>query len=152
MSTTVDPSTLVSKGRVACGACLILHPQDMDWRTSREVLMIRRTGAHGEGTWSFPGGWVDLGEDPAEAAIREAWEEVSIRVASVEDVVFLGYTSDLHPEGLQGITLWFTATAWEGRPRVAYPARVSAVEWHDLDSPPAPLFLPVVNGLAKGLL
>ena len=44
-----------------------------------EVMMqLRSRFAHGGGTWSCPGGAIDLGESPFEAAWREASEEVGV--------------------------------------------------------------------------
>jgi ADP-ribose pyrophosphatase YjhB (NUDIX family) len=42
----------------------------------------------GRGRWSLPGGYLDLGEDPREAAAREALEEagVVVSVGAVIDV------------------------------------------------------------------
>jgi 8-oxo-dGTP pyrophosphatase MutT (NUDIX family) len=33
-----------------------------------------------DGGWTMPGGWADVGDRPAEAAEREAWEEAGFRV------------------------------------------------------------------------
>lgn len=48
--------------------------------------MIRNS--YGKGHWTFPGGAVDRGEDPADAAIREVREEVGIELGSVEPIGF----------------------------------------------------------------
>ena len=56
----------------ACGA--LIH--------NNSILMVR----HVEPTrsyWTLPGGGVEAGESPAEAAVREVWEETSLRVQSV---------------------------------------------------------------------
>lgn len=45
------------------------------------VLLIRRGIEPAVGKWTFPGGYVDFGENAAEAAIRETLEEVGMRVA-----------------------------------------------------------------------
>ena len=50
-------------------ACLI---RDGDGR----VLLVR----HVEGNWMLPGGVVDPGETPADAARRESWEEAGVLV------------------------------------------------------------------------
>ena len=50
-----------------------------------EVLLTRRAWdlrTH-KGEISFPGGRIDPGETPAEAAVREAWEEVALDPADV---------------------------------------------------------------------
>src|SRR3954453_21604164 len=46
-----------------------------------KLLLVRRTMNPGRGLWSLPGGYLDLGEDPAVAAAREAEEEAGVRVA-----------------------------------------------------------------------
>jgi ADP-ribose pyrophosphatase YjhB (NUDIX family) len=45
------------------------------------VLLIRRGIAPAVGKWTFPGGYVDFGENAADAALRETHEEVGMRVA-----------------------------------------------------------------------
>jgi len=45
------------------------------------VLLLRRGIMPQVGKWTFPGGYVDLGETPAQAALRETVEEVGMRVA-----------------------------------------------------------------------
>ena len=47
---------------------------------SGRVLLLRRGIEPQIGKWTFPGGYVDLGESPAGAALRETREEVGIRV------------------------------------------------------------------------
>ncbi|MDQ1685141.1 MAG: hypothetical protein QOC82_1878 [Frankiaceae bacterium] len=52
------------------------------------LLLVRRIMEPGRGRWSLPGGYLDLGEDPREAAAREALEEagVVVSVGAVIDV------------------------------------------------------------------
>jgi ADP-ribose pyrophosphatase YjhB (NUDIX family) len=45
----------------------------------RRVLLIRRGIAPAIGKWTFPGGYVDLGETPQQAAVRETVEEVGMK-------------------------------------------------------------------------
>ena len=44
------------------------------------VLMARRARDPFAGCWEFPGGYIDLGETPTVAAIREAYEELGVAV------------------------------------------------------------------------
>lgn len=46
----------------------------------RELLMIKRgrSPPEWEGLWAFPGGFVDYGEDPLDAVIRELREETGL--------------------------------------------------------------------------
>jgi ADP-ribose pyrophosphatase YjhB (NUDIX family) len=57
-----------------------------------KVLLARRAIDPGRGLWCFPGGYVDFGEDPAVAAIRECWEETGLVITelSLLDVTFNG--------------------------------------------------------------
>jgi ADP-ribose pyrophosphatase YjhB (NUDIX family) len=56
------------------------------------LLLIRRAIDPGRGQWCFPGGYVDFGEDPASAAVRECREETGLEVDQVTllDVSFNG--------------------------------------------------------------
>jgi ADP-ribose pyrophosphatase YjhB (NUDIX family) len=51
-----------------------------------EVVLLRRGFEPGKGRWTFPGGFVDLGESVEQAAMREAMEELAIEV-TIEHLV-----------------------------------------------------------------
>lgn len=57
------------------------------------LLTQRKTGAHLEGAWEFPGGKVEPGEDPRDALRRELREELGIEttVGEIVDVTFHRY-------------------------------------------------------------
>jgi 8-oxo-dGTP diphosphatase len=44
------------------------------------VLLVRRRMRPREGTWTFPAGFVEFDEDPADAAARECLEETGLEV------------------------------------------------------------------------
>jgi ADP-ribose pyrophosphatase YjhB (NUDIX family) len=44
------------------------------------VLLVRQT-YHRRELWGAPGGWVGRGETPRQAAARETWEELGMRIA-----------------------------------------------------------------------
>ena len=50
------------------------------------VILLRRGFEPGRGLWTFPGGFVDLGESVEDAARREAAEELGITI-EVQDLV-----------------------------------------------------------------
>jgi len=48
-----------------------------------EVLLVKRAQAPQAGTWSLPGGAIELGETAAEACVSEVREETGLQVATV---------------------------------------------------------------------
>ncbi|MFE9777758.1 NUDIX hydrolase [Streptomyces sp. NPDC005775] len=48
-----------------------------------KVLMIRRREREGKLLWAFPGGGIEAGESPEQAAVRETAEEVELEVKAV---------------------------------------------------------------------
>ncbi len=52
------------------------------------VLMIKRAMSPGRGSWCFPGGFIEMGETPQQAAIRECKEEsgYDVEVTGLVDV------------------------------------------------------------------
>lgn len=71
------------------------------------VLMIRRRQKEGELLWAFPGGAVEDGETPEEAAVREVAEEVGLTVVAEK---VLG--DRVHPK--TGRAMVYTACTVEG--------------------------------------
>lgn len=108
-------------------------------RRGTDLLLVRRHGAHGEGTWSTPGGNLDLGEEPARCAARETEEETGVRVGPVR---FVGVTNDVFDEQRHYVTLWFEAEYAEGDAHVRASDEVSELAWFDEQSLPEPLFRP----------
>ena len=62
------------------------------------VLVGRRRGAHGVGTWAFPGGKPDPGEHPRDTVRRELLEETGLTARTVEPVA---WTSDVIADSAQ---------------------------------------------------
>src|SRR5215207_184396 len=74
-----------------------------------KVLLMKRKGPHGGGTWCTPGGHLDFGETLEGCAAREAKEEVGVDVV---DIRFRAVTNDVfEAEGKHYITF-----GWEGNP------------------------------------
>jgi 8-oxo-dGTP diphosphatase len=107
-----------------------------------KVLLMKRKGPHGQGTWSTPGGHLDFGETPEQGAAREAKEEVGLEVT---DVHFRAVTNDVfESEGQHYITIWFEGKPI-GEPTISSEREVEETGWFAWDSLPQPLFLPLEN-------
>jgi 8-oxo-dGTP diphosphatase len=52
------------------------------------LLLRKAKGKFGEGFWNAPGGKIEVGEEPDEAARREAFEETGLRI---RDLINAGY-------------------------------------------------------------
>lgn len=55
-----------------------------------KVLLIRRAQPPFQETWAFPGGFVDVGEAPEEAASRELEEETGVRDVELQQLRAFG--------------------------------------------------------------
>ncbi len=109
-----------------------------------ELLLVQRRH-HGAGTWSTPGGYLDPGETPEEAAVRETREETGVEV---DRPTFLALSNDVHPDGKHNVTLWFAARFVAGEAHLAAPDESLAVGWFPWDAPPGAIYLSLGNFLA----
>jgi len=72
--------------RPVCTSCGHIHFQEPKVAAAvlveREgmILLVRRVNEPQRGKWSLPAGFIDAGEDPKEAAVREVFEETGLQV------------------------------------------------------------------------
>ncbi len=114
-----------------------------EWETSvmvirdpagRVLLVHQNYGLH---LYGLPGGKVEDGEEPEQAAIREVREETGLIVTAagllgIEDLVYPG-------SGRRYRAYAFRCGLMRGEPAVQMPHEISSVDWHDIGSLPSPL-------------
>ncbi len=108
------------------------------------VLLGRRSDT---GSWALPGGIIDPAEQPADAAIREVFEETGV-VAVPESLIAVTVCPPFaYPNGdqVQYLDLAFRCRAVGGEARVNDAESVE-VGWHEADA------LPAVSGHSFDLL
>lgn len=89
------------------------------------VLLGRRAKAPFAGWWEVPGGFVERGEHPADAAVREVTEELGIAI-SLTGLVGIYLESSMRGESLQ-VTVYEATT--EATAAVPDPAEVTDWAW-----------------------
>lgn len=105
-----------------------------------KFLMGQRRNAHGDGTWSVPGGHAEFGETFEEAARREVQEETGLLI---KNVCFGAVTNDHFKEDNKHyVTIWMLSEYESGTPTIMEPDKFIQMEWYNLDSLPSPLFSP----------
>ena len=114
-----------------------------DWETSvvlvrdaiGRVLLVRQN--YGHRFFGLPGGKIEDGESPGEAAVRELFEETGLRAGSVvphsvHELVYPGTGGRYRAHA-------FTCLEVSGTPGVRLPEEISAVAWYDPATLPDPL-------------
>jgi 8-oxo-dGTP diphosphatase len=119
-------------------------------RWEHKVLLGKRKSGHGSGSWSFPGGHLELGEQIEHCARREVEEETG----AVVSIVCRGpYTNDIfHEERKHYVTLFVVADYISGDIEAQEPDKCERWEWFDWNDLPMPLFLPIQNLLKTGFV
>ncbi len=113
----------VRRPRVRGVMCVVSDGRD-------RVLLVRHT--YGDrSAWELPGGWVGRGEDPREAARREAHEELGVRIGEWHD---LGVVNGLWH--FKHERLAFYAGGWPGGAATLDPVEIAEARWFDPAEPP----------------
>ncbi|NWG05191.1 MAG: NUDIX domain-containing protein [Chloroflexi bacterium] len=99
-----------------------------------QLLMLRRfnTG-YADGQYSVPAGHLDGGETVLQAAVREAEEEVGVRIAA-ED---LSFSTVMHRiEDDERVDFFVQVRKWEGEPFNAEPEKCDDLRWVHIEQLP----------------
>ena len=150
--TAVVRQHLYGQMREVCPKCEWIHFIDPKVAAGvlvmqdERVLLVRRSGEPFRGLWTLPAGFVNAGEDPAEAAARECLEEtgLSVRVTRVFDIV----AGKEHPRGADFVIV-YEAEVVSGALQADDDA--DAAEWFDRNNLPPLAFRATQVILARDL-
>jgi NADH pyrophosphatase NudC (nudix superfamily) len=84
------------QNRRCCEACEFVHFRDPVVAVvvlvvkDGQALMVKRDEEPEKGKWAFPAGYIDYGEDPRKAGIREVREETGLDVTISRLIDVLG--------------------------------------------------------------
>lgn len=81
-------------------------------RKDEKVLMVQRRKDPYEGTWMFPSGFVDFGEHPEDAVIREVKEETGLDVINMKLLEMMQTDDDPREPG--GIVIFYEVYVKDG--------------------------------------
>lgn len=131
------------KNRPKVGVSVILNCE-------KNILLGRRKGSHGDNTWAFPGGHLELYEDIVECGKRELLEETGIDVSKYKPIE-LGYTNDqFKEEEKHYITLYVLYNVPKKLDaKLMEPNKCHEWKWFDIHSIPEERFIPLSNYLKK---
>lgn len=111
-----------------------------------KVLLGKRKGSHGEGEWATPGGHMENGEAPEDAALRELAEECGPHF-QVSRPRFLCVTNLRNYLPKHYIDISLIAHYRSGSPETMEPDKCEGWEWHSIDELPGPRFGIVDNAV-----
>jgi len=112
-------------------------------RKNGKVLLGKRKGAHGAGTWSAPGGHLEFGESWEDCARREVREETGMLIKNIR---FMTATNDIFAkEGKHYITIALVADWKSGEPKNMEPEKCEGWDWYSWNKLPKPLAIYFAN-------
>jgi len=103
-----------------------------------EVLLARWISPRGP-EWTLPGGGLDFGEDPADAAVREVREETGYTVR-LDDLLFVNSFRRVLPDApvdFHAIQIVYTATVIGGELCHEIGGSTDMAAWHPIADVPA---------------
>ncbi|MBI3638673.1 NUDIX domain-containing protein [Candidatus Wolfebacteria bacterium] len=102
-----------------------------------KVLLQKRKGSHGEGSYSFPGGHLEHMESFEECVRRETKEEAGIEIKNIR---FQLLSNIKHHAPKHYILIGLIADWESGESKILEPDRTESWGWYSLDNLPEPLF------------
>ncbi len=119
-----------------------------------KVLLGKRKGSLGAGTWSFPGGHLEKFESFKQCITREMSEETGLSLGvnyKPIDYYPSAVTNNFFVEEFKhNVTLYFRVRYLQGEVQNLEPDKCEEWQWFEWKKFPNNLFIPVINLLEQG--
>jgi 8-oxo-dGTP diphosphatase len=139
--TSKNPTSFIMNTRPLVGIAAVII-------RNKKVLLGKRKGSHGTGTWGFPGGHLEYGESFIDCVKREVMEETSLAVANTQ---YAAISNDIYTqEEKHYVTIFMVCDYISGEAQVMEPEKCEQWEWFDWTKLPQPLFLSIQNVRQQG--
>lgn len=123
-----------NKNKVVCGVAVVVTRGD-------KVLFGQRKNDDGSLCWQLPGGWLEPGETPEQAARREVREETGLELERLD---FVALTNNRFSPEMHSISLYFEAKcAQTGAVTLAETDRCANWVWKPWSEVQEDCFLPL---------
>jgi len=108
-----------------------------------QILIGKRKGSLGNGTWGVPGGKLDFLESIEDCAKREILEETGLKIKDIQVVTI---TNDIFKEENEHyVTIFVKSKYVNGTPNILEPNKCEEWKWCEWNKLPEPLFLPMMT-------
>ncbi len=117
-----------------CGLPVYVNPYPATCQVVRRegsVLLVHRSIDPKRGWWCLPGGFIEWGEHPEEAAKRELCEETNI---TAKEFSLIGVYDSITGARRHVLLVAYEATAWHGNPMPGDDD--DEIAWHPIESLP----------------
>ncbi|WP_239003906.1 NUDIX hydrolase [Nocardia panacis] len=129
METTIEPSRAAKPQRhkVTGDVHLILR------RGDAALFGQRQNTGYEDGAWHLPSGHLEADESVVDALIREADEEIGVRIAAAD----VRFSHIMHNSSSGGrVAFFFTVDRWDGEPTNREPDKCAALEFFPIGDLP----------------
>lgn len=100
----------------------------------KKVLLVKRKREPYANTWMFPAGFIEYGEHPEEALVRETEEETGLKIKPVK--VFHIFQSEDDPRAMGHFIFFYLTKITGGRVKMADENENSKIGWFPLKDLP----------------